>query len=212
MVLKGLEGLGAGGSVAGLAGQRRGRLQGVISSVQMHTVGDIDERVGHIQRLIRKGSASAEVKEAAIDVLTKRCGPKGAESWCSPAKDYKSEILALFNSVRDGRSPYSMRYTRDHATIDQFTAAEKLLKLRAGDCDDSCILLGSMLVSVGYRGQLRVIQAKGSDSWSHIYLLVNSHPTSPQDGQWIPLDTTVSKPAGWEAPPAIVVRRKDFTV
>jgi hypothetical protein len=141
---------------------------------------------------------------------------------CVPEKDWEAEIRALFTAVRDAASPMALRYTRDHAEIDQFHSADKLLKLKGGDCDDGTILLGSMLRAVGYPIRLRVIQDTGSSTWSHIYLLVGLPPMAPE--KWVALDWSVpGKPAGWEAPGAkevalsgrpsgVVTRLIDFKV
>jgi hypothetical protein len=190
----------------------------IIEKVTTHHPRTIDERVSHIQRLIREGSRSPVIKEKALAVLTKKCGAR----YCVPEKNYLAEITALFNAVKDPRSPVGLRYTRDHLDVDQFTSAEKLLKLRGGDCDDSAVLLGSLLMSVGYPVKLRVIQDTNSSSWSHIFIRTGIPPQRPT--RWISLDTTVAKSTvGWEVPGSseaelsgkpsgLVTRTRDFDV
>ena len=169
----------------------------VIEKVTTKRVGSIDARVEEIRKLIVKGSEHPRVREAALGVLTKKCGDK----WCTAEKSYKAEIDALFYALRDPKSPLAMRYVRDHVTLDQFTAADKLLDLKAGDCDCGSILLGSMLRSVGYPVKLRIMQAKGADSWSHIWIAAGSPPTNPT--RWTGLDWSVeSAVPGWQAPGA----------
>lgn len=190
----------------------------VIEKVTTKRVGSIDARVEEIRKLIVKGSLHPQVREAALKVLSQKCGDR----YCVKEKSYQGEIDALFWSMRDPKSPISMRYVRDHVTVDQFTAADKLLDLHAGDCDCGSILLGSLLRSVGYPVKLRIMQAKGADSWSHVFLLAGSPPTDPT--KWTGLDWSVeSAVPGWQAPGAeecartgkpagMCVRVKDYDV
>jgi hypothetical protein len=120
---------------------------------------------------------------------------------CVPEKDAKKEAEALFYEVQK-----RVRYTWDPTDYDAFQTPAKTLALRAGDCDDAVSLLGALLRSVGHKVRTRVVQTKGQSTWNHIYLLVNIN------GQWMPLDTTVKQPPGWEVPPDLVVRKQDFDV
>jgi hypothetical protein len=188
----------------GLAGPESEAMQragGVITKVTTRTIGDIRERVAYIQERVRKDSLKPEIREKALAVLTRKCETKDGKKWCVPEKDYEAEIRALFTAVRDANSDLALRYTRDHIQVDQYHSANKLLKLKGGDCDDGTILLGSMLRAVGYPVRLRVIQDVNSASWSHIYLLVGIPPMGPT--KWIALDWSVpGKAPGWEAPGA----------
>ncbi len=215
------KGMGGLGNPEGEAMRKAG---GVIEKVTTRTVGDINERVRYIRERILKDSLKPEIREKALAVLTRKCGSDGNKTWCVPPKDYAAEIKALYNAVQDPNSPLALRYTRDHIEVDQYHAADKLLRLKGGDCDDGTILLGAMLRAVGYPVKMRVIQDRGAPSWSHIYLLVGAPPSGGQM-KWAPLDWSVYpyKPAGWEAPGAaqsalsgkpagIVVRVRDFDV
>lgn len=197
---------------------------GVIKTSRTVTVRNIAERVALIRDRILKDSLKPIVREKALSVLSRKCStPAGGVRWCVTPKDYEAEIAALFKAVQDANSELALRYVRDHVEVDQFTAADKLFRIRGGDCDDGTILLGSMLRSVGYPTKMRVIQDSASESWSHIYLLVGVPPQAPR--KWIPLDWSVYpfKPAGWEAPGAkdvalsgkpagVVTKLRDFNV
>lgn len=191
----------------------------------IHRVGNINERVAFITDRIRKDSLKPEIREKALNVLSRKCpAPDGkGKQWCVEPKNYEAEIVALYRAVQDANSDLALRYVRDHAEVDQFTAADKLIKVKGGDCDDGTILLGSLLRAVGYPVKARVVQDTNSPSWSHIYLLVGTPPTGPT--KWVPLDWSMYpfKPAGWEAPGArqaaltgephgIIVKVKDFDV
>jgi hypothetical protein len=210
--------LGQGPEAAAMA-----KAGGVITNVKSVPVRDIAERVSYIQERIKEDSLKPEVKEKSLAVLTRKCGTKGSLRWCVEPKNYIEEIKALYRAVQDANSDVALRYTRDHIEVDQFTAADKLIRLKGGDCDDGTILLGAMLRSVGYPVKLRVIQDTKSPTWSHIYLLVGVPPQRPS--KWVPLDWSVYpfKPAGWQAPGAaeyvlsgqpsgMVQRLRDFQV
>ena len=170
----------------------------IIEKVTMKRVGNIDARVAEIQKLIRSGSEHPLVRENILEILTKKCGDR----WCVPEKSYLGEISAAFWAQRDPKSPDAMRYVRDHTTLDQFTAADKLLELHAGDCDCGTIMLGARLRAVGYPLKLRIMQVKGSKAdWDHIFLLAGTPPTNPT--RWVALDwSEESAVPGWQAPGA----------
>jgi len=134
----------------------------------------------HIQALIRAGAKDFYVRQKAIDILLEKA---------VKPKDYLGEIKALFEWVQ-----HNVRYTKDPFRVEVLHSARRLLELRAGDCDDMTILLGSMLEAIGHPVQLVVT---GPDPlrpklFSHIYL------EAFHQGRWIPLDATMPYPMGWE--------------
>ncbi|MFQ5631359.1 MAG: transglutaminase domain-containing protein, partial [bacterium] len=76
--------------------------------------------------------------------------------------------------------------------------ARHMLNLRAGDCDDMTILLGSMLEATGHPVRLVLVGSnpKKKNLYSHIYL------ETQYKKRWIALDPTMRKPLGW-APKAV---------
>ncbi len=136
--------------------------------------------LAHIKSLIRKGAKDFYVRQKSIDILLEKS---------VKAKDYLGEIRAIFEWVQK-----TIRYTKDPFRVEMLHSARRLLELRAGDCDDMTILLGSMLESIGHPVRLVVT---GPDPlrpklFSHIYLEVF------HQGHWIPLDATMPHPMGWE--------------
>jgi hypothetical protein len=218
------------------------RADGVLQKASLHIVRNLNERVAFIQRAIydpadaerakrglkpKSGSLQPEINAAARAVVSRKCHTTtGGVRWCTTPKDYEAEIVAIFTAVQEAKSPIALRYVRDHAYVDQFTAAKKLIRVRGGDCDDGTILLGSLLMSIGYTIRLRVIQDTQASTWSHIYLLVGMPPQQGQNARrWIPLDWSVYpfQRAGWQAPGAdsvaldgraagVVTRVRDFKV
>jgi hypothetical protein len=141
--------------------------------------------VEHIKALIRAGAKDFYVRQKAIDVLLER--------GVIP-KDYREEIKALFEWVQQ-----SVRYTKDPFRVEVLHSARRMLELRAGDCDDMAILLGSMLEAIGHPVRIVLV---GPDPlrprlFTHVYLEAYDR------GQWIPLDATMPYPMGW-APRGLV--------
>ncbi len=141
----------------------------------------------HIQVLIRAGAKDFYVRQKAIDILLEKA---------VQPKNYWGEIKALFEWMQQ-----NVRYTKDPFRVEVLHSARRLLELRAGDCDDMTILLGSMLESIGHPVRLVVT---GPDPlrpklFSHIYL------EAFHQGQWIPLDATMPYTMGWE--PRTVVKQ-----
>lgn len=162
-------------------------------------VGTLEERVARIHAQMLKGTADPKVYALARAVLNRKCGG----SWCVPEKDSVAEVRAIYGEVRS-----RVRYTWDPTDYDAFQTPGKTLELATGDCDDMVSLLGAMLRSVGYKVRSRVVWTKGFSTWNHIYLLVQL-PTT----EWMALDATVDKPAGWEVPREIMLHEpRDFDV
>jgi hypothetical protein len=141
--------------------------------------------VEHIKGLIRAGAKDFYVRQKGIDIILER--------GVTP-KDYRGEIKALFEWVQQ-----NVRYTKDPFRVEVLHSARRMLELRAGDCDDMTILLGSMLEAIGH--PVRIVLA-GPDPlrphlFTHVYL------EAYDKGRWIPLDPTMPYPMGW-APRGLV--------
>lgn len=201
---------------------------------QNYDVTDIDSRVSLVGDLIRRGSLNSDLREAVVKVLSQKCDALGRVSskgdrYCVPEKDCMAEVTALFNAVRNPKSPLSVRYVRDSVLADVFTAAERtLFKTHGGDCDDYSVTLGAMLMAAGHPVRLRVIATRRQGTpdkdapWAHIYLLTPSKFDDP-NAKWLSVDASMDRPLGWEAPGAadvartgkpsgIVARVRDYSV
>lgn len=160
----------------------------------------IEDRIKLIKNLIRTGGLDPQVRSLSHSVLNRKCGG----TWCIPEKDQKGEVAAIFQAVRE-----RVRYVSDPLRRDTYvTPARTLFSQMGGDCDDSAAALGAMLESVGYTVRLRVVQTQGYDSWNHIYNVVQI----PATGEWIVLDASQNKPAGWEVPANMIIHKRDFEV
>lgn len=202
--------------------------------LKQYDISDIDTRVGLIGELIRKGSLSPDLRERTIEILSLKCDSLGRANpqgphWCVKEKDCLGEVKAIFEAIRNPRSKYAVRYTRDAMLADVFTAPERtLLKSHGGDCDDYVIVIGSMLMAIGHPVRMRVVATRRDGvpdkdaPWSHIYLLTPTTFDNPK-AKWIAVDASMDKPLGWEAPGArevaasgkasgIVARVRDYSI
>lgn len=202
--------------------------------LKQYDINDIDTRVGLIGELIRKGSLNPDLRERTTEILSLKCDALGRVSpngdrWCVKEKDCLGEVKAIFEAIRNPRSKYAVRYTRDAMLADVFTAPERtLLKSHGGDCDDYVIVLGSMLMGAGHPVRMRVVATRrdgvpdNQAPWSHIYLLTPTTFDNPK-AKWISVDGSMDKPLGWEAPGArevaatgkpsgIIARVRDYSL
>lgn len=133
----------------------------------------------HVKALVKQGAKDFCVRQTAINIF---------RLYGVRPKDVFGEIVALFDWVKK-----NVRYTRDIFRVELLHSARRMLQLRAGDCDDMTILLSALLESTGHPVRLVIIgrDPKRKKAFSHIYL-----ETLYRD-QWIPLDPTMNKPAGW---------------
>lgn len=168
---------------------------------ESHEVQSLDDRIKYIKQMVYKGREHPIIRKLTVQILSRKCG----SAWCTPEKNHKAEIKAIFDAVRS-----KIRYVRDTYNKDLYQHPVRTLQFGGGDCDDYSIVLASMLQSVGYPVKLRVIRTKDSEDWNHIYVLVGLPPRQPTE--WISLDGSVEKAAGWEAPKDIIAEVRDFSV
>jgi len=194
----------------------------VVHRVQNMNPSDLEGSARLIIDLIKKDSLTAEVREDALSVLTRKCG----DHWCVGEKDYNAEVAALWSAIVNVSSPLSMRYVMDHYDTDQFHSNRVLKRWRGSDCDDMCVRLGALLRSVGYPLKLRIIAEQDEEHgspWSHIYLKVGLPPRAPTKWKALDLAVVPHVQPGWEVPGAeetfrtgkphgFIARVKDFDV
>ena len=107
-----------------------------------------------------------------------------------PAFDDYSEAQALYNWVRA-----NIRFTKDPVDKETLYPPSEMLQIRSGDCDDISMLLGALLMAVGYPARLMTVAANG-DEFSHVYV------EGQINGQWIPMDPARSDSQFGVAPPS----------
>lgn len=175
------------------------------AKVTRFEVHSIEARVKAIGDLISAWGANAKWKELAGAILSRRCKqPEGSDGgWCVPEQDWDKEAVELFNWVRR-----NVRYTRDPATVDAYSSPDRSIATRSGDCDDFCIVLGSLLRASGVgRVKMRVVRTRNertgtpAPDYDHIYLVADPGNT----GKWMALDASQAQKAGWEVEGAATV-------
>lgn len=107
-----------------------------------------------------------------------------------PAFDDTAEAQALYNWVRS-----NIRFTKDPVNKETLYPPAELLQIRAGDCDDISMLLGTLLMAVGYPARLMTVASNG-DEFSHVYVEWQIN------GEWIPMDPARYDSQFGVAPPA----------
>lgn len=107
------------------------------------------------------------------------------------AKEIVRGVLP-YNDIGEASAVYewvkrSIRYTKDPVTKETLYPPLELLKLRAGDCDDIAMLMGAIMIALGYPARLVTIAAspENPEEFSHVYLEAEVPPGS---GQWVAMD------------------------
>jgi hypothetical protein len=97
-----------------------------------------------------------------------------------------------YNDIAEASRVYdwvsrNIRYTKDPVTKEKLYPPKELLKIRAGDCDDIAMLMGALMIALGYPARLITISAneQNPQEFSHVYLEAEVPPGS---GQWVPMD------------------------
>lgn len=130
------------------------------------------------------------------------------------AKDVVRGVLP-YNDIGEASAVYewvkqSIRYTKDPVTKETLYPPMELLKIRAGDCDDIAMLMGAIMIALGYPARLVTISANASDpnEFSHVYLEAEVPPGS---GQWIPMDAARAG-AQFGVEPPIYYRKRAWSL
>jgi hypothetical protein len=148
------------------------------------------QTIALMRQLIDQALADAEFVRLTVDIVRS-----------VPAYDDLGEAESLYNWVKS-----HIRYTKDPVTKEKLYPPTELLKIRAGDCDDISMLLGAMLLALGYPARLITISANPDDpsEFSHVYV---EGEIPPGSGQWVPLDAARPNSKFGEEPPIYFRKR-----
>lgn len=152
-----------------------------------------------IARRIREGQSDARIVELAGKILV----DAGFHGRGDAAGTYRQRVGALLHWVREW-----LLYAPDAPGTERMASAAALacvapnLCVRVGDCDDGCILLGSLIGAVGI--SVRVVkQDYGSQHQQHVLI-----EAQDEKGDWFYADPSTDMPVG-EAPRAVSEVRVD---
>ena len=143
----------------------------------------IEERVASLQAMIFKSVQDPEMRKLALKIT----------SGC-PERDGRCEAEAIYHYVKK-----NVRYSGDIAPIkfpsgevegiDLYQSARRTLEFGAGDCDDSSVLIATLLSLNGITARLRVMTERKGDEWSHVLPLAGLPKTEPTE--WVSVDATL---------------------
>jgi hypothetical protein len=149
----------------------------------------------------------------AREIVSRKCkaGRNGKEDWCIQARDWRAEIVAVHNEVKDKL----VRYTRDPDGVDFFAGAKRVMAMGGADCDEMIALELALLRAIGYPVELVVVETTNAPikgEYEHIFG-VAAYEDADGSPRAIWLDPTVrEKPAGWRVPESMCVREKSYAV
>lgn len=140
-----------------------------------------DGKDGILQTLL---TMKALVKQYRTDITIRTLAAHLVSNY--PQKDYVSEVKALHRYVKN-----QIRYVKDVRDVETLQTPLVTLKMRSGDCDDKCVLLASLLESIGHPTRF-VAVGFAPDQYEHV--LVETRIGR----KWIPLETTEPVNIGWQ--------------
>jgi Transglutaminase-like superfamily len=143
----------------------------------------VEQTIQQIRGLVDEALRDPQIIRTATDIV------RGV-----PAFDDYAEARALYDWVHR-----NIRFTKDPVNKEKLYPPAELLKIRAGDCDDISMLLGTFLMAVGYPARLVTVAAVESapDQFSHVYV------EGQINGAWIPMDPARYDSEFGVAPPQV---------
>lgn len=141
-----------------------------------------EQTLRYAAAMVREDSSQDDRIRSLAEQLVSGCAPR----------DGACEVRQLFEFARDG-----IRYLEDPPDTERIADAWRTYGKRSGDCVDKCILLATLLGSIGYRSEF-IAQSWDGDlenGFDHVRLRVYL-----QDGGAVDLDPTNERAAvGWTA-------------
>lgn len=137
------------------------------------TFRDIDEELSYLRDVVEKWRGAPLIRNLAVDII---------RSTGTAPKDKKSQALAIGQHVQN-----AIYYV--HEMPERFQTPAETLRLQAGDCDDTTVLVCALLESIGIPSAL--VCMNFDEEWKHIF------PCAVMaNGTFLPLDTTLSDSVG----------------
>ena len=130
--------------------------------------------------LVRAGKRNPILRDAAQNVIR-----------AVPAKNWLGEISAIFAFIRK-----NIRYSLDAHAIEIVQGPMITLRAAYGDCDDICVLLATLLESIGHPCVLAALGFEEPGNYSHVLVLTSGGGET----ELISLDATEPQAMGWFPP------------
>lgn len=148
------------------------------------------QTIAVMRQLVDQAQSDAEFVSFAVNIARS-----------APAYDELGEAEALYRWVKG-----NIRYTKDPVTKETLFPPSELLKRRAGDCDDISMLLGAMLLAIGYPARLITVAANPGNpqEFSHVY---TEGEVPAGSGQWVAMDAARYDSQFGVEPPAYFRKR-----
>jgi Transglutaminase-like superfamily len=124
-----------------------------------------------MRQLIDQAQADQQFNRFAVDLVRDL-----------PAHDEASEVARIYEFVHS-----HIRYTKDPVSKEKLYPPMELLKIGAGDCDDTSMLICALALTLGYPARLITVSANGDspNEFSHVYPEVEVPAGS---GNWLAMD------------------------
>ena len=165
-------------------------------SVRIWETNNLDDHVSLIRRQVRKSLADPETHKLARGLFS---GHDSVTAWgrsyrCAPCTNIANDTCVI-NTVWNF-CVLNVEYEHDPPDYDLFCVVRKTLSYGVGDCDDSTIVICSLLKSLGFAQTLARVITTDNKSWQHVYAMVTR---GRNGGPLVALDPTVKGATpGWE--------------
>lgn len=157
----------------------------------------LDDHLELVRRQVQRSLADPETRKLAHGLFT---GDSKVQAWgrlwkCAPCTNVRDDC-AIINAVWNF-CVLNVRYEHDPPDYDLFCTVRKTLEAKVGDCDDSTIVLCSLLKALGWQDTRGRVITTDNTRWTHIYAVVSKNRNG--SGGLIALDPTVKGATpGWE--------------
>jgi hypothetical protein len=157
---------------------------------------NLDDHVGLIRRQVQKSLADPETHKLARGLFT---GRDRVTAWgkvhrCAPCTNITNDTCVI-NTVWNF-CVLNVEYEHDPPDYDLFCTVRRTLFYGLGDCDDSTIVLCSLLKALGFSNTLARVISTDNEVWQHVYTMVSR---GRRGGPLVALDPTVKgSTPGWE--------------
>lgn len=135
-----------------------------------------------MRNIIRKFRKNPLIRQVALDIVRQ-----------VPEKDYAAEVQAVQQFVKQ-----RIRYTRDPVQVECVQWPTYTLEQGQGDCDDSTILIASLLEAIGHPTCIRAISVNPLHPNQFCHVMAMTRLDNPT--RWVSVETTLDVPMGWMPP------------